>query len=66
MIINRKIKECRELKNLQERLLCLMKLYQETADGMTAYALAEEFEIQSRLDNVQIRNVTGTLVGKLL
>jgi len=50
MEINRRIRNCKRLGTPQERLSCLMRLYQETADGMAAYALAEEFEDQGKFE----------------
>ena len=50
MEINRRIRNCRRLGTPQERLSCLMRLYREIADGMAAYALAEEFEDQGKFE----------------
>ena len=50
MEINRRIRNCKRLETPQERLSCLMRLYQETADGMVAYALAEELESQGKFE----------------
>lgn len=48
--INERIKQCRRLGNLNETIACLKKLYQETQDGMVAFALGEELERAGRLD----------------
>lgn len=47
--INRKIEECKKLKNTEEQINCLKKLYEETGDGMVAYRLAEIFEEKGEL-----------------
>lgn len=47
--INERIKQCRRLGNLNETITCLKKLYQETQDGMVAFALGEELERAGRL-----------------
>ena len=50
VLINRRIKDCKRLPSAQERLSCLTSLYNETHDGMAAYALAEELESQGKLE----------------
>lgn len=42
--INRKIRECRKIEDIDRRIACLKKLFDETEDGMVAYALGEELE----------------------
>jgi tetratricopeptide (TPR) repeat protein len=46
--INERIKQCRKLGNLNETIACLKKLFQETQDGMVAFALGEELERAGR------------------
>jgi len=48
--INRRISACKALKDIDEQIICLKKLYDETKDGMVAYALGEAFEIKGELN----------------
>jgi tetratricopeptide (TPR) repeat protein len=48
--INRRISACKALKDINEQIICLKKLYDETKDGMVAYALGEAFEIKGELN----------------
>lgn len=47
--INRRISACKALKGIDEQIMCLKKLYDETNDGMVAYALGEAFEVKGEL-----------------
>lgn len=47
--INRKISLCKRLSNPEDRLNCLLCLFQETNDGMVAYAIGEELKSRNRL-----------------
>jgi tetratricopeptide (TPR) repeat protein len=47
--INEQIKKCRKLPLSAERLSCLKKLFDESHDGMVAFALGEELEKQGEL-----------------
>lgn len=42
--INQKIKQCKAIPNLEERINCLRRLFAATQDGMVAFALGEELE----------------------
>ena len=47
--INVRIRRCKSLPDPQTRLDCLKRLYEETNDGMAAYALGQERERQNAL-----------------
>jgi len=48
-LVNRRIRECLSLPGPGERLDCLKKLFEETHDGMAAFALGQEFERQGKV-----------------
>lgn len=48
--INRRIALCKQFSNPESRLNCLLRLFQETNDGMVAYAIGEELKSQSKLE----------------
>jgi tetratricopeptide (TPR) repeat protein len=46
--INRRIEECRRGS---DPIICLCRLFEETRDGMVAFALAEEYEKSGNLED---------------